>query len=200
MFLWWDRCKSLSILALHEREMGDFGGGQSLCTRMRLWELPDQYVLEPTDSISRQLLAIDRSNGNLSTLGNPTFAIFCLSFFLFLVSSDNKFWHFSCKFSSSAFLFLVLDGYDNCSLAASRSVAFVCLCTGSTCNNCFWAGRNCQASCRQVAALKTLRLNLHNSKPRGQFQLHRFWASIAIWKCTDWSWDCAFNARFQKSG
>ncbi|KAH9556250.1 hypothetical protein CY35_07G017100 [Sphagnum magellanicum] len=49
--------------------MGDFGGGQSLCTRMRLWELPDQYVLEPTDSISRQLLAIDRSNGNLSTLG-----------------------------------------------------------------------------------------------------------------------------------
>jgi hypothetical protein len=59
----------LSILALHEREMGDFGRGQSLCTRMRLWELPDQYVLEPTDSISRQLLAIDRSNGNLSTLG-----------------------------------------------------------------------------------------------------------------------------------
>jgi hypothetical protein len=56
--------------------MGDFGGGQSLCTRMRLWELPDQYVLEPTDSISRQLLAIDRSNGSLSTLGNPTFAIF----------------------------------------------------------------------------------------------------------------------------
>jgi hypothetical protein len=96
-------------------------------------------------------------------------------------------------------LFLVLDGDDNCSLAACRSVAFVCLCTGSTCNSCFWAGRNCQASRRQVPALKTLRLNLHNCKPPGQFQLHRFWASIAIWKCTEWSWDCAFNARFQMS-
>ncbi|KAG0593081.1 hypothetical protein KC19_1G304000 [Ceratodon purpureus] len=38
---------------------------------MRLWELPDQYVLEPTDGSSpSQCLAISRVNGDISTLGH----------------------------------------------------------------------------------------------------------------------------------
>jgi hypothetical protein len=49
-----------------DKEMGDFSGIQKLVTRMRLWELPEKYVLEPTDSIATQFLSIDRSSGELS--------------------------------------------------------------------------------------------------------------------------------------
>lgn len=51
-----------------DKEMGDFSGIQKMCTRMRLWELPDKFVLEPTDSMASQFLAIDRSSGDFSYL------------------------------------------------------------------------------------------------------------------------------------
>jgi hypothetical protein len=49
-----------------DKEMGDFSGIQKMCTRMRLWELPDKFVLEPTDSMASRFLAIDRSSGDFS--------------------------------------------------------------------------------------------------------------------------------------
>ena len=51
-----------------DKELGDFSGIQEMVTRMRLWELPDKYVLEPTDSMASQYLSIDRSSGGLSYL------------------------------------------------------------------------------------------------------------------------------------
>lgn len=69
----------LIIVASHEREMGEFGGAQKLCTRMRLWELPDQYLLEPTDAIASQLLSINRSNGELSSI-SKNYSYFALTY------------------------------------------------------------------------------------------------------------------------
>ncbi|XP_024372044.1 phosphoinositide phosphatase SAC6 [Physcomitrium patens] len=47
-------------------KMDDFSEIQKRSTRMRLWELPDVYVLEPTDSMATQFLSINRSTGDLS--------------------------------------------------------------------------------------------------------------------------------------
>lgn len=43
--------------------------GQKLYTRMRLWEFPDQYVIEPTDGSSGASLAVSRVDGSLSLIG-----------------------------------------------------------------------------------------------------------------------------------
>lgn len=48
--------------------MGEVQDTPKLCTRMRLWELPDQYILEPTDSYSTKFLSIDRTTGDLSSI------------------------------------------------------------------------------------------------------------------------------------
>ncbi|KAK4790642.1 hypothetical protein SAY86_017946 [Trapa natans] len=42
--------------------------GQKLCTGMRLWEFPDQYIVQPTDGSSGSLLAISRSDGTLKLI------------------------------------------------------------------------------------------------------------------------------------
>lgn len=42
---------------------------QKLYTRMRLWEFPDQYVIEPTDGSSGASLAVSRIDGSLSLIG-----------------------------------------------------------------------------------------------------------------------------------
>ncbi|XP_023762606.1 phosphoinositide phosphatase SAC7 [Lactuca sativa] len=39
---------------------------QKLYTRMRLWEFPDQYIVEPTDGSSGSCLAVNRVNGSMS--------------------------------------------------------------------------------------------------------------------------------------
>ncbi|KAL1540695.1 Fimbrin, actin-bundling protein [Salvia divinorum] len=39
---------------------------QKLYTKMRLWEFPDQYVVEPTDRSSASLLAISRLDGSMN--------------------------------------------------------------------------------------------------------------------------------------
>ena len=55
---------------------------------MRLWELPDQYILEPTDSFSTKFLSIDRTTGDLSsisrfmTINFVYSSILCLAFVL----------------------------------------------------------------------------------------------------------------------
>lgn len=41
---------------------------QKLYTRMRLWEFPDQYVVEPTDGSSGSCLAISRVDGSLNLI------------------------------------------------------------------------------------------------------------------------------------
>lgn len=52
--------------------MDDFSEIQKRSTRMRLWELPDVYVLEPTDSMATQFLSINRSTGDLSYTSTST--------------------------------------------------------------------------------------------------------------------------------
>ncbi|KAJ8763972.1 hypothetical protein K2173_004833 [Erythroxylum novogranatense] len=42
--------------------------GQKLYTRMRLWEFPDQYVIEPTDGSSGSPLAINRADGAMNLI------------------------------------------------------------------------------------------------------------------------------------
>ncbi|KAJ0041480.1 hypothetical protein Pint_28699 [Pistacia integerrima] len=42
--------------------------GQKLYTRMRLWEFPDQYVVEPTDGSSGSSLAINRADGSMNLI------------------------------------------------------------------------------------------------------------------------------------
>ncbi|CAI0461949.1 unnamed protein product [Linum tenue] len=42
--------------------------GQKLYTRLRLWEFPDQYVIEPTDGSSGAPLAISRKDGSMSLI------------------------------------------------------------------------------------------------------------------------------------
>ncbi|KAL0429969.1 UNVERIFIED_CONTAM: Phosphoinositide phosphatase SAC6 [Sesamum radiatum] len=39
---------------------------QKLYNKMRLWEFPDQYVVEPTDGSSGSFLAISRLDGSMS--------------------------------------------------------------------------------------------------------------------------------------
>ncbi|XP_024992854.1 phosphoinositide phosphatase SAC6 [Cynara cardunculus var. scolymus] len=39
---------------------------QKLYTRMRLWEFPDQYIVEPTDGSSGSCLAVSRVNGSMT--------------------------------------------------------------------------------------------------------------------------------------
>ncbi|GAB4848390.1 GTPase activating protein (GAP) for Rho1p [Ancistrocladus abbreviatus] len=42
--------------------------GQKPCTRMRLWEFPDQYVIEPTDGSSGSVLTVSRVDGSMKLL------------------------------------------------------------------------------------------------------------------------------------
>ncbi|KAB2618233.1 phosphoinositide phosphatase SAC7-like [Pyrus ussuriensis x Pyrus communis] len=42
--------------------------GQKLYTRMRLWEFPDQYVIEPTDGSQGSSLAISRVDGSMQLI------------------------------------------------------------------------------------------------------------------------------------
>lgn len=42
---------------------------QKLYTRMRLWEFPEQYVIEPTDGSSGSSLAVSRVDGSMKLIG-----------------------------------------------------------------------------------------------------------------------------------
>ncbi|RDX96247.1 Phosphoinositide phosphatase SAC7, partial [Mucuna pruriens] len=41
---------------------------QKLYTRMRLWEFPDQYVIEPTDGSSGSTLSVSRKDGSMKLI------------------------------------------------------------------------------------------------------------------------------------
>lgn len=50
---------------------------QKLYNKMRLWEFPDQFVVEPTDGSSSSSLAISRLDGSMKLIGNSlTFSLF----------------------------------------------------------------------------------------------------------------------------
>ncbi|MCE3052274.1 Fimbrin, actin-bundling protein [Datura stramonium] len=61
---------SLFLLSVHSilimMEKG--GPSQKLYTRMRLWEFPDQYVVEPTDGSSGSCLEISRVDGSVKRI------------------------------------------------------------------------------------------------------------------------------------
>lgn len=40
-----------------------------LYTRLRLWEFPDQYVIEPSDGSSGSSLSISRKDGSMKLIG-----------------------------------------------------------------------------------------------------------------------------------
>lgn len=42
--------------------------GQKLYTRMRLWEFPDQYVIEPTDGSCGSSLAVNKADGSMNLI------------------------------------------------------------------------------------------------------------------------------------
>lgn len=50
--------------------------GQKLYTKMRLWEFPDQYIVEPTDGSSASCLAISREDGSMKLIGWILYLIF----------------------------------------------------------------------------------------------------------------------------
>ncbi|MQM03440.1 hypothetical protein Taro_036223 [Colocasia esculenta] len=41
---------------------------KKLCTKMRLWEFPDQYIIEPTDGILDSYLAVSRADGSMNLI------------------------------------------------------------------------------------------------------------------------------------
>ncbi|KAL8143374.1 hypothetical protein V2J09_016406 [Rumex salicifolius] len=43
-------------------------GGQKLYASMRLWELPDQYVIEPTDGVTGNILTVSRADGSMKLM------------------------------------------------------------------------------------------------------------------------------------
>jgi hypothetical protein len=65
--------------------------GQKLYTRMRLWEFPDQYVIEPTDGSCGSSLAVNKADGSMNLIG----------LLLYLLS----FVEFDCK----VFVFRLID-------------------------------------------------------------------------------------------
>lgn len=56
---------------------------QKLYTRMRLWEFPDQYVIEPTDGSSGSSLAVSRVDGSMKLIGQ-LIPLICLLLVLFM--------------------------------------------------------------------------------------------------------------------
>lgn len=49
---------------------------QKLYNRMRLWEFPDQYMVEPSDGSSAPFLAISRLNGSMHLAGRFIFQFY----------------------------------------------------------------------------------------------------------------------------
>lgn len=59
---------------------------QKLYTRLRLWEFPDEYVIEPTDGSSASSLKINRADASMKLIGGLFFFVTyllcsCLFFF-----------------------------------------------------------------------------------------------------------------------
>ncbi|GAB2223953.1 hypothetical protein Droror1_Dr00004698 [Drosera rotundifolia] len=57
-----------SVLSRMEKAESAAAAAQKLFTRMRLWEFPDQYVIEPTDGSPGSFLAVSRADGSMKLL------------------------------------------------------------------------------------------------------------------------------------
>lgn len=69
------------ILFLFSIMMERADSSQKLYTRMRLWEFPDQYVVEPTDGSCGSSLAISRKDGSMNLIGRLILlAVLCPGF------------------------------------------------------------------------------------------------------------------------
>uniref|UniRef100_A0A803MYM8 SAC domain-containing protein n=1 Tax=Chenopodium quinoa TaxID=63459 RepID=A0A803MYM8_CHEQI len=55
--------------------MGKVDAGHKLHARMRLWEFPDEYVIEPTDGTGGSFLSVSRVDGSMKLLGLYLFVI-----------------------------------------------------------------------------------------------------------------------------
>lgn len=54
--------------------------GHKLHARMRLWEFPDEYVVEPTDGTGGSFLSVSRVDGSMKLLGLPFHSLFKIIF------------------------------------------------------------------------------------------------------------------------
>lgn len=56
------------------------GGRKELCTRMRVWELLEEYVIEPMDGTSSSMVAISRTDASMKLIGDSgvSYLPFCL--------------------------------------------------------------------------------------------------------------------------
>lgn len=52
---------------MDDNDKGDHG--KMLYTRLRLWQFPDKYILEPIDISSDSYLSISRADGSSSLIG-----------------------------------------------------------------------------------------------------------------------------------
>ena len=63
--------------------------GQKLYTKMRLWEFPDQYVIEPTDgSSSGSSLSVSRKDGSMKLIGSLLVCFILFPLILFVPPCD----------------------------------------------------------------------------------------------------------------
>lgn len=65
----------LDCTVMDDNDKGDHG--KMLYTRLRLWQFPDKYILEPIDISSDSYLSISRADGSSSLIG-----LFPLIFFI----------------------------------------------------------------------------------------------------------------------
>lgn len=79
--------------------------GQKLYTRMRLWEFPDQYVIEPTDGSNGSSLAVSRVDGSMSLIGGFLLCLVPQSRFS-IHALINGYRRFTVCFCVFGFLFL----------------------------------------------------------------------------------------------
>ena len=56
---------------------------KKLHTRLRLWQFPDKYILEPIDGFADSYLSISRSDGSINLVGMFLISLFCLFSYLY---------------------------------------------------------------------------------------------------------------------
>lgn len=89
---------------------------QKLYTSMRLWEFPDQYVVEPTDGSSGSFLAISRNDGSMNLIGGMILlaVLFYNIYVLLVLYCIVGLLEYLVLHHSSFFLFCAADELPEC--------------------------------------------------------------------------------------
>lgn len=88
---------------------------QKLYTRMRLWEFPDQYVIEPTDGSSGSSLSVSRVDGSMKLIGQFFSSLLFVLFLAYVVLFAIAFVIFSNSFPDRCLLFyFMFSAFSGC--------------------------------------------------------------------------------------